>query len=270
VIKHLALAERCGDLELSQLLMTFPRVNSLALNLCSQVSDDGWAALLQLPRIRCLEFSEDNHDLCRLRLVSDYPHLQELKVNMCDRAPVPFPALAWGGITSLRRLTVYSDNPFDTVMHLPLLEHLESDHNSISTACLQRLVHLTSLHLHLPEDPLGPQEREEENRDMFLALSNLHRLQSLQLMAGPTMLSLMCISKLSSLTCLQFLPEEIRYPICPLLSLTQLCHLSKLCALSCEFVSDSKCVVAQLASEQDGDVHWAVPWSPLRFSLKYC
>ena len=157
------------------------------------------------------------------------------------------------------------------VKDLPLLEHLESDHYTISPSSLQELVHLTSLHLQLQEGlQLQAEEREGENLHIFRALTGLRKLQCLKLVAGPTVLSLMCISQLTHLTRLQITPDLDRDPICPLLTLTKLCKLSKLQALTCEFVSDCRCVIAQLASEQDGDVHWSVPWSPLRFSLKYC
>ena len=270
MIKHLSPAETCGDFELGRLLTLFPRVDSLTLDLYNQVSDDCLVELLHLPRIRRLELADDDRDLSRLRRVTDFHHLQEMKLDLCDRDPVPFPPFAWGGVTSLRRLSVHSDNPFDMVMDLPLLEHLESGYNSISASCLQHLVHLTSLYLHLPESlQLHGDESEAENQEIFRALTGLQNLQCLQMVAGPTKLSLMCIRSLTNLTCMEFRPEEVRRPVCPLMSLTKLCHLSKLQALCCEFVADGRYVTAHLASEQDGDVHWAVPWSPLRFSLKY-
>ena len=65
------------------------------------------------------------------------------------------------------------------------------------------------------------------------------------------------------------MPREAREPICPLLSLTNLCQLSKLQAFSCDFLSDHFGVTVQPAGQQDGDALYLAPWSPLRFSLKY-
>ncbi len=270
VIKQLILSERCGDVELGRLLKLFPRVSSLIVRLHSQITGEGLAEALRLPRIRCLGLSEVERDLCSLRRVTHSRHLLELTLDMLDREPVPFPMLDWGGITSLRRLTVYSDTPFEVVKDLPLLEHLESDHCSVNPTCLHYLVSLTSLRLHLQEDlQLGMEEREEENAVFLRTLASLQKLESLQLVAGPTKLSLMCVSKLTNLTCLQIMPREAREPICPLLSLTKLCHLSKLQAFSCDFLSDHFCVTVQLAGQQDGDALYLAPWSPLRFSLNY-
>ncbi len=163
VIKQLVPAERCGDVELGRLLKLFPRVSSLIVRLHSRITGEGLAEALRLSRIRCLGLSEVERNLCSLRRVTHSRHLHELTLDMLDREPVPFPMLDWDGITSLRRLTVYSDTPFEVVKDLPLLEHLESDHCSVNPTCLQYLVSLTSLRLHLQEDlQLGREERKKK------------------------------------------------------------------------------------------------------------
>ena len=266
MIITMTLGRACGDEQLSTLLQCFRNIEVVSIGSECPVSGPSLARLLRLPKIRRLNLQEDDRDLSRVKVATEVHNLLEMKLDLCARAPVPFPTIAWGGLTNLRQLSLWADNPLDSLANLPLLEHLESDCCSIGFRCLCQLRGLTNLKFDLTyidqESEVLLAHRQAAMVPFFCAISFLSNLQRLQLRADPDDLALQSMATLVNLTSLCFIPTAERLPVCTVDALRWLAALTKLQLFSCDFVEVQLIVSVQLPHQQGATYRLTVPLLP--------